>query len=119
MHTLDYTTLVTKGVFGFLLGAVGAGACYFFSSYLARQVVSKPLAIYFVRLAFTLILSVIWLFCCMQMAVPRMGDELRPEFWYRNAWQDGVGYGSLSLCAWIIVALIDRPKQRYDKTHAA
>ena len=119
MHTLDYTTLVTNGVFGFLLSAIGAGACYFIASFFARQVVSKRLAIYLVRLAFMLIFSVIWFLCCIQMSIPRMGDALRPEYWYRIAWQDGVGYGALSLCAWIIVALIDRPKQRYDKTHAA
>ena len=114
MHTLDYTMLVASGFIGFLLGAIGSGACYFAASFVARLIASKRLWIYFARLIFLVVFAVIWWLCVRQVVLwHRMGDGLQPEFWYRLARQDGVGCGFLSLLGWFIVALIDLPK---DKT---
>jgi hypothetical protein len=121
MRDLDYTTLVTHGFVGFFIGAVGSGACYFISNFFARSVSSKPLGIYFIRLPSELILSMLWFVCTMPYAAAahRTTNALRPEFWYGIAFSDGLGYGVLSALAWIIVALIDRPKIKHDKIQAA
>jgi hypothetical protein len=120
MRTLDYMTLVTNGFIGFLIAAIGNGLCYFAANLLAQSVSFRRWVIYLTKLAVVLTLSALWIGYCGRVAAEGMAGNLNdPYFWYRWARHEGMGFGALSVCAWIIVALIDRPKARCDKIQAA
>ncbi|MGH7954065.1 MAG: hypothetical protein ACREFE_19390 [Limisphaerales bacterium] len=104
-------TLLTYGFIGFSIAAAISGSIYFIASYIARSLSSRRLGIYFYRLTFVLILSFLWSFWCAAVGAAQGGNLLDPDFWYSVAFGDGIAHGALSGAGWIVVALIDCPKQ--------
>jgi len=107
------------GIAGFLVLTVLSSLCYWLAGSIARSISSMPRRIYIARLVLMVMFVALWWLCICFTLHPVIGDSLRPEFWYHVAWQDGTGWGSLMILAWVIVALIDWPKVKPDEKRAA
>jgi hypothetical protein len=118
MYSLDYSTLLAYGFVAFSVAAAISGSIFFVASYIARSFSPQPLHIYLYRLGLVLALSFLWLLWCASQfpTVFYSSNALLPDSWYRLARNDGIVQGALSSVAWVIVALIDWPKVRPNKS---
>jgi hypothetical protein len=114
-------TFLVKAITAFLVPVVLSGICYFLVSEAARRFSSTPRGIYFRRLFYMLIVVAIWFLLYPFFGFSAfIGNGADPHNAEREAsWmaaQLGRSYGIYAIWAWLLIALIDRPKLRFSFT---
>jgi hypothetical protein len=112
MRDFDNTTFFVNGIAGLLIQTVLSGLCYLVSSVGARVLLSVPKDIYIARLLVMVGFVVVWWSYFQITAHADIGNGLDPDFWYGVAWHLGKDIGALMIFAWLIIAVIDRPKAK-------
>lgn len=108
---------VLRAITAFLVPVALSAICYLLVSLVAQLTSNAPREYYFRRLILLFVALVIWwVFYLPLSATAFIGNWADPHNAERYAlWtakQLGVGYGIHSIWAWVIVALVDRPKMR-------
>ncbi len=109
-----------RAITAFLVPVFWSVVCYFAASFISRIHSSSSREIYIRRLILMFIVTVFW--CALYPALgsaffgnsadPR--NEERQSLWMAK--QLGTHYGIHAIWAWVLVALIDRPKLRPNKS---
>ena len=102
---------VIVGLTSFLLWAGLSACCFLAAAVLARFSAKLPQDVYNMRVVYMFVLLIVWLFCMPLGRGAYVGDNTRPEPRARwEAKQTGRTYGSHTIWAWGLVALLHRPK---------
>jgi hypothetical protein len=110
-------TFLIKAVAAFLFPVALSTICYFLVSAVARSMSSTSRDFYVRRLIWMLVATVLW---CLLYPVFHstafIGNGADPHDAERRAWwmarQIGWSHGIHAIWAWLLIALIDRPKLR-------
>lgn len=110
---------VARATRAFLVPVAFSAICYFLISVVARRHSSTPRQLYFRRLFLMFVVLVVWwVFYPMLSASAFAGNWADPHNAERyTLWmakRSGTAYGLQAVWAWVIVALIGRPKLRRD-----
>ena len=118
MFTND--AFMDRAIGAFLAPVIWSAVCYFAASFISRLASSEPRGIYFRRLILMLVAAFIiaGLYPALGAAFHSNAADPRNEEWH-NLWmakQVGTSYGIHAIWAWLLVALIDWPKVRPNKS---
>jgi hypothetical protein len=112
----DYYLIVPRGLTAFLIHVALGGACFLIASGLAWflpdvSALRVPQRFYFLRLLFMLVLVLFWW----------TFDFHRHYNGHPSGWGIEVGnrYGMHTIWAWLVLALIGRPKKKKQESSAA
>ena len=118
MFTND--AFVDRAIRAFLAPVVWSAVCYFAASFISRLVSSSPRGIYFRRLILMFIAAFIIAGLYPALGAAFIGNGADPHNAERyTLWmakQLGTSYGVQAVWAWLLVALIDWPKVRPNKS---
>ena len=118
MFTND--AFVDRAIRAFLAPVVWSAVCYFAASFISRLVSSSPRGIYFRRLILMFIAAFIIAGLYPALGAAFIGNGADPHNAERyTLWlakQLGTSYGIHAVWAWLLVALIDWPKVRPNKS---
>jgi len=120
--TLMFTNdaFVDRAIRAFLVPVVWSAVAYFAASFLSRLASSSPRGIYFRRLILMLVAVVLIAGLYPALGAAFFGNGADPHNAERyTLWmakQLGTSYGIHAIWAWLLVALIDWPKVRPNKS---
>ena len=118
MFTND--AFVDRAIRAFLVPVFWSAVCYFAVSLISRLASPEPRGIYFRRLILMFIVALVWCALYPALGAAYFGnsadsrDAERHALWMAK--QLGTSYGVHAVWAWFLVALIDWPKVRPNKS---
>ena len=109
----DYYLLIPRGVDAFLLHVSLGGCCYLIAWGVARLFSSVPQKVYLLRLVMMLGLVFVWWTFDFHR---HYNGHPSPSGWGIEV---GNRYGMHTIWAWLVLALIGRPKKKKQESSAA
>jgi hypothetical protein len=113
---LTNDAFLDRAVIAFFKPVIWSAACYFAVNFISRIHSSCSREIYIRRLVFMAIATLVWYMLYPALSSAFIGNNADPLNEDRHAlWMAkklGMSYGIHAIWAWLLIALIDRPKLR-------
>ncbi|MBW8864419.1 MAG: hypothetical protein JF609_05760 [Verrucomicrobia bacterium] len=114
MFTND--AFLNRAITAFLTPVIWSAICYFAISFISQIHPASPRDIYVRRLVLMFIVTLVWSMLYPALGSAFIGNSADPRNEERHAlWvakELGMGYGVHVIWAWLLIALIDKPKLR-------